>query len=237
MKNGNSAQETYLIVAPHHDDECIGAGGLLAKASEEGASTAVVIVFGGECGVPGKPTHTARRIRELEARKAGEVLGISQSFFLRFPDRSNIQASAVIDRLISVIRKTRPTVVLAPHPLERDYEHKIVSTAVREACWQAASPMKSKLGNPCEPIEALLFYEVWSPMQDPTLLLDISKLTDRKYSALRCHQSQLTTTDYEAASRGLAAYRGVMGFTGSHAEAYSVAFINDPLCLRLFSKR
>lgn len=62
--------ERLLVVAAHPDDESLGAGGLLARASERGISVRVVIASDGEGSHPDSPTHAPERLTEIRRREA-----------------------------------------------------------------------------------------------------------------------------------------------------------------------
>lgn len=54
-----------LVIAPHPDDESIGAGGTIARLAQAGAEVHVIVVTDGEAtiGSPHRPAETARRRR------------------------------------------------------------------------------------------------------------------------------------------------------------------------------
>lgn len=54
-----------VVLAPHPDDETLGAGGLLATAARAGLRTEVVLATLGEASHPGSPEHPPQRLAEL----------------------------------------------------------------------------------------------------------------------------------------------------------------------------
>lgn len=93
--------DRILIVAPHIDDESIGAGGYAIDAMANGAEVYVVFLTAGDCnrfsarlmnktlGPTASNYLTVGRTRIAEARKAMQLLGIAPDhyFFLGYPDR------------------------------------------------------------------------------------------------------------------------------------------------------
>ncbi len=81
---------TLVSFHAHPDDECIGCGGIMRKASEEGHRVVLVVATRGEHGeVPdgfladGEPLW---RRRVAETHDAAEILGVHRVEFLGYPD-------------------------------------------------------------------------------------------------------------------------------------------------------
>ena len=51
-----------LVLAPHPDDETLGAGGLLARLARDGVRCDVIVLTDGEGSHPDSPTHTPARL-------------------------------------------------------------------------------------------------------------------------------------------------------------------------------
>src|SRR5437764_1041883 len=93
--------DRILIVAPHIDDESIGAAGYAIDAMANGADVYVVFVTAGDCNRfsarlvnktldPTASSYlTVGRTRIAEAKHAMQLLGIAPDhyFFLGYPDR------------------------------------------------------------------------------------------------------------------------------------------------------
>jgi LmbE family N-acetylglucosaminyl deacetylase len=73
-----SSGGNWLVLAPHPDDETLGAGGLLATLAEKGIATWVAYLTWGEAshrGAPRWPSHRIARTRRAEAWCALRELG------------------------------------------------------------------------------------------------------------------------------------------------------------------
>lgn len=211
-----------LVLAPHHDDETIGCGGTLAGLAAAGAEILVSHVFDGSTGIAGLTTAACREARRAEAAAAAAVLGCRLLPGLDMPDRTLHEPRSLIRPLIALLRRTCPALLLGPHAGDRDHEHRLVAAAMEEAFWMAASPMFPELGAPCPPLSALLGYEVWTPIGDPALAVDIAAGAERKRAALSCYASQDHASGWPAGAMGLSAYRGTTLLGGGIAEAFTL---------------
>jgi N-acetylglucosamine malate deacetylase 2 len=110
--------QTLMVVLAHPDDESFPIGGTLAKAAATGHRVHLVTATRGEAGIPGKTAAETAVIRETELRRACAELGVEQLTFLDYrdgqlaiiPDRNGR------DRLLALMRQTRPDVVVTFGP-------------------------------------------------------------------------------------------------------------------------
>ena len=88
-----------LVIAPHPDDETLGAGGAIAQARKDGWHVTVVVVTNGDGFVeslrePGGPHPTGAALEQLgtrrakESRRGADALGVPSAdvIFLGYPD-------------------------------------------------------------------------------------------------------------------------------------------------------
>jgi LmbE family N-acetylglucosaminyl deacetylase len=147
-------------------------------------------------------------LRETEQTNAAKVVGVSDLYFLRYPDGS-VESTLELRRDISrVIRTVRPQRVLTQSP-ERNYDRIYAShpdhLAVGDAAVAAVYPdSRNPFAHP-----ALLDDEGLEPWSVPELwlmaggdipehareVIDITDNLDRKIAALRCHESQTADRD------------------------------------------
>jgi len=221
--NKKQMNKKVLVISPHQDDEVIGCGGLIARLVRDGSLVDVVYVLSGYSGIAGHNyKYQSIKKRENEARAACKKLGIHKFFFLRERDRETVYNTRLLKKIVNVIRKVKPNIVLAPHEDESDYEHKMVNRLTREAVWMAKSDYFLDKKITKWEYELILFYEVWTPIKQPNYYEDITKFIDSKISALKEYQSQNKVINYIDAVLGLNRYRGEMSRTGKYAEAYYI---------------
>jgi len=208
------------VVAPHPDDESIGAGGLIAAwTGRPGQSVEVVFLTQGEAGdrllrsgdlTPDeRETRFAEVIRKRrgEAGRALDILGASAHWLDGRDGALATEVPRLSDALKARFEVAPPDIVVTPFPADRHADHAAAARIVGRA--MTALPDRSPI----------LCYEVWSPAP-VNALFDISDTADAKWRAITSHESQITTTDYVAAAKGLATYRGISGGRNVLAEAF-----------------
>ncbi len=97
-----------VVVAPHPDDEVLGAGGLLALAASAGFDVTVVAVTDGGASHPGSPTLRADQLRALRPRESVAALaelGLhTEPVRLGVPDGHVAEhEDAITDALVAVV--------------------------------------------------------------------------------------------------------------------------------------
>lgn len=134
-KRGIMARKrTLLAVFAHPDDESFGIGGTLAHYARQGVRVVLVCATNGEAGEIADPSlatrETLAQVRQAELRCAARQLGIAEVIFLGYRDSGmkgspdnqhphaliNAPAEEVVSRLVGIIRRVRPDVVITFEP-------------------------------------------------------------------------------------------------------------------------
>ncbi len=174
-----------LAFAPHPDDAELLCGGTLARLAREGRRTAIIDLTRGEMGTKGSV-----ELRAAEAANAAEVLGVAVRENLGLPDSHLENTPATRAQLVSVIRRLRPQVVIAPAPRGRHPDHRVAAQLVRDACFLSGI-RKMDLGRePHRPRKLLHAITYREDHVKPTFVVDISAEFDTKLKAVACYQSQ-----------------------------------------------
>ena len=212
------------VIAPHPDDEVLGAGGTIARFADEGIEVSVLIVSG---HLPPLYPPEAFETTHREAEEALKILGASRWEFLQIPATMVHQIPvAELNRKISrFVRETNPEVVLLPFP-DRHIDHRTIFDASVVAC-RPVNDLAPKI---------VLAYETLSethwnvpgiePAFVPEFYVDISRYMDKKQAALNSYASQV----HSAPSRSVDACTALAKFRGSqngctYAEAFKVVRI------------
>lgn len=124
-----------LMVAPHPDDETVGAGGTLALHAQAGDPVTVLVVTDGRRSGAGglAPEEMARR-RKIEVREAVAELGLEPPVLLDRPEGA-WDADELEGVLATEIGRSR--VVYAPGPVDFHPEHlRVARTLARTGDFQ-----------------------------------------------------------------------------------------------------
>src|SRR5579859_2906531 len=121
-----------LAIAAHRDDVEQTCGGTLLKASQRGQCTGILDLTQGEMGTRGTAEDRAR-----EADDAAKILGVSWRRALDIPDGRVENTWENRLKVATVIRETRPRVVILPYWKGRHPDHYMASTLGYEACFLA----------------------------------------------------------------------------------------------------
>ena len=181
---------SMLVIAPHQDDEVIGAGGTLLLARQAGISTSIVFVTDGV--ITDQETRYSDDewigIRRNEAQEVCARLG-AEMHQLGISNRS-CQA-----RLSDLIAKSKPDVVLVPWLLDAPPKHRFANHLLYLA---------NQLGR-------LPDFQIWCYQVHNTVyanaFADVTAVAEGKLDLLRCYRSQNENCRrYDHQAMGLSAW-------------------------------
>jgi len=176
-----------LAIAAHRDDVELTCGGTLAKAAKSGHRVGIIDLTQGEMGTRGDAAT-----RAAEAERAAKTLGVAirVNAGLRDAHLENDEASR--KKIVALIRRAKPRVVILPFPVGRHPDHRIASELGRDACYLAglakyAPDAGGEAHRPHKILYSLAYRE--DPVK-PTFVVDISDVFETKMEAIRCYASQ-----------------------------------------------
>lgn len=187
-----------LAVYAHPDDPEVACGGTLARWAAAGCRVEVVLCNQGDKGSADPAVDRQRlvRTRTEEARRAGELLGVSAHHHLGYEDGGLYDGRALTAAIVAVIRASRPEVVVCPDPTAVFFgshyynhrDHRAVGWAALDAVAPAASSPHyfPDAGAPHRVTTVLM-----SGTLEPDVWVDITGSIDAKARALQCHESQV----------------------------------------------
>jgi len=202
----DSEVQRILAVLAHPDDVDFGAGGTIARWTDEGIEVTYCLVTDGDAGGFDRSVARAEipEIRRTEQRNAAKALGGEDVRFLGYPD-GRLELTLDLRRDISrVIRQVRPQRVLTQSP-ERNWVRMPAShpdhLTTGEAALRAIYPdSRNPFAFPGllaeEGLEPWEVAEVWVMAHPtPNHHVDVTDTFDRKIAALRAHVSQTAHMD------------------------------------------
>ncbi|WP_170439419.1 PIG-L deacetylase family protein [Ruegeria arenilitoris] len=215
-----------LIVAPHPDDEVLGAGGTMARMADAGREVHVVVVTRGK---PPKFTDEQVATTRREARNAHDLLGVTETHWMDF-DAAELSEHAHSDlngALGKLVRDIAPSLILAPHPgdIHMDHQLSFLSTLVASRPHQHDYPAN------------VLAYETLSetnwnapyltPAFVPNVFVDISDTIERKLEAFGKFESQVKQAPHERSVDSLRALATLRGATVHRSAAEGFVLVRS----------
>jgi bacillithiol biosynthesis deacetylase BshB1 len=182
-----------LALGAHPDDVELSCGGTVAKLAKQGRRVGIADLTRGELG-----TRGSREIRAAEAAEAARLLGVQVRENLGIPD-GNLETSLENRlKIVQIIRKYQPEVLLFPYPVDRHPDHERAHTLCREA-WFAAGLVKIETtldGRMQEPFRPRAYYHFmqWFEFK-PSFIIDITDEFDQRMQCVGAFKSQFYDPD------------------------------------------
>jgi LmbE family N-acetylglucosaminyl deacetylase len=193
-RTSESARRPALVMAPHPDDETLGAGATIMRKVDAGTPVHVLVVTDGSKSPPGDPCEVAA-LRSSELATARAVLGLAAGDVteLGFPDAELDPADdTLVDAISDVVAAMAPEEVLVTGVDDPHADHAALGLAARRAL--AGTRIR------------LLTYPVWQ-FERPVVLLrqvlhsgrpelvSTEGYLERKHTAVAAYASQLAARD------------------------------------------
>lgn len=177
-----------LAFGAHPDDVELGCGATIAKEIAAGKKVGIVDLTRGELG-----TRGSAEIRDKEAAKAAQILGVAVRENLRFRDGFFVNDEQHQLAIIEIIRKYQPDIVLCNAIDDRHIDHGKGSKLVSDACFLSGlRRIETKVDGQSQ--------EQWRPKQvyhyiqwkniEPDFVVDVSDFIDKKIDAVMAYSSQ-----------------------------------------------
>jgi len=186
----------WLVLAPHADDETLGAGALIAQAAAAGTLAAVVYLTDGSGSHPARNGRAGRLIatRQREAKLALRRLTLGRGnapIFLGWTDAAPETAGSpafarTCRRLGALCARLRVDVIATTAPQEPHCDHAAAAELARAVETTAGRRL------------AIAEYVVWGSLpvsRSHRALITMPMLPGARRGALAAHRSQLTTSN------------------------------------------
>jgi LmbE family N-acetylglucosaminyl deacetylase len=187
-----------LAVYAHPDDPEVACGGTLAKWAAEGTEVFLVVVNAGDKGSFDASTdpRALTEQRSAEVAEAAKVLSLAGVELLGVPDGEASNDLHLRARLVGLVRRYTPEVVIAPDPTAVFFGDSYVNHRDhRQVGWAVLDAVAPAAGSP------LYFPDQGQLHQVPIMLLsgtleadvwvDVSTAIDAKVAAVKCHASRV----------------------------------------------
>jgi N-acetylglucosamine malate deacetylase 1 len=171
-----------LVIAAHPDDEVLGMGATIKKLSKNNRVYLCVVSEGASAQYKNKKMI---QVRKESCKKSSKILGISEVFFLDFPDMQldSIPQLEINRSLEKIIAKIKPDVVYTTPSNDLNKDHKIVF----ESTLVVTRPLSSS-------VKEILSYELPGLIKtpfSPNVYIDITKEMSHKIKAFKMYKSEI----------------------------------------------
>lgn len=179
-----SRKEKIVVFSAHSDDFVIGAGGTIAKYTQQKNKVLTIVFSYGELSHPWLKQKIVKKMRYQETVNASRLLRCKTHFFDLKEGKfmEGYKGSTLKAELLNIIIKERPTKIFThshedPHPDHR---------AVHEITLEIFNELQEK--------PELYMYSIWNPVSFkthyPSLYVNVSKTFSLKLKALWKFKSQ-----------------------------------------------
>ncbi len=184
------SQVDILAVFAHPDDVELTVGGTMLKMKHLGYRTGVLDVTQGEMGTRGTVEG-----RAIEAVEAAKILKLDVRENLGLPDGHVFATDDERMKLVRVLRRMKPKVILThqlgdPHP---DHDH--IATLVRESARLSSMRRYDEASGDGRIDVPKVVHNIFSRRVEPSFIVDISEFLAEKMEAIRAHRSQFFDPD------------------------------------------
>lgn len=182
-----------LAFAAHPDDIEISCAGTLLHMKSLGKRIGIIDLTMGERGTRGNAN-----LRMEEASHAGTILQLSIRENLHLPDCFFSYSEESLQKIIHIIRKYQPEIVLANSLQDRHPDHGRAAKLVADACFYSGLPkIITEYQNQNQEAwrPANLFHYIQDFNLIPDFLIDISTYIEQKMEIISCFKSQFYSPD------------------------------------------
>ena len=177
-----------LAFGAHPDDVELGCGGTIAKEITLGKKVGIIDLTRGELG-----TRGSAEIRDQEANAAAVILGVAARENLNMRDGFFENDERHQMKIIQMIRKYQPEIVLCNAIEDRHIDHAKGSKLVSDACFLSGL---LKIETVLEGVNQMAWrpklvyhYIQWKNIA-PDFVVDITGFSDKKLAAIMAYRSQ-----------------------------------------------
>jgi bacillithiol biosynthesis deacetylase BshB1 len=172
-----------LAIAAHRDDVEQTCGGTLLRMRSLGVSTAILDLTRGEAGTRGSAED-----RAAEAAAAARILGAQWREALDIPDGRVENTWDNRLKVLEVLRRVRPRVVILPYWTGRHPDHYTTSILGYEACFLSGLAKIETGTAPHRPFK-IIYASLYADIR-PSFVVDITPFIEDRHRALMAYTSQ-----------------------------------------------
>ncbi len=177
-----------LAIGAHPDDIELSCGATIAKEISLGKKVGALDLTRGELG-----TRGSAEIRDEEAKEAAKILNLTIRENLAFADGFFTNDKEHQLKIIEIIRKYKPEIILCNAIDDRHIDHPKASKLVSNACFLSGlrkieTTLDNKIQEAWRP-KKIYHYIQWKNIK-PDFVVDVTDFIDIKLKAVKAYSSQ-----------------------------------------------
>jgi N-acetylglucosamine malate deacetylase 1 len=192
-----------LVLAPHPDDEILGAAGLIINGNNNNCHVTVVYLTSG--------SNIDSDTREKEARSVCDKANIDSIYFLHIEDGGIGNIDINTTDLQKIIDFCDPDIVSLPFIFDEHDDHVYTNKLISQVFFKNSQKVD------------FWAYQIYSSMP-ANVIIDITSIIEQKFDLMSMYKSQLNDFDFINWNKGLNAWnsRYLKSKKGKYAEQYFV---------------
>jgi LmbE family N-acetylglucosaminyl deacetylase len=217
-----------MIIAPHPDDEVLGAGGTLLRRKAEGAKVAWLIVT----SITAKAGYGGDKIkqREDEIKRITKLFDFDSVFQLNFPTTQldQVSMSDLVAGISNAFKVFEPDEIFVPHPSDVHTDHRMVFDAAASCTKWFRYPS----------IKRVLAYETMSETDfglgtsqafRPNVIINIEPYLTDKLRAMDIYTSELGEFPFPRSHKAIQALATLRGAASGFVAAEAFELLRERL--------
>jgi LmbE family N-acetylglucosaminyl deacetylase len=188
-KDNETPPERILVLAPHPDDEVLGAGGSLNRYHKAGSEIMVVYMTDGSAADSNADAEKMIRVRFEETQTIARNYGF-KLMRLDYKDGALEVTDASVKAVMDILHEFKPGRVYLPSFLDSHRDHFTTNLILCEVLKNSGS------------VNAEIFgYEISTNIPFPNYAVDITDQFEKKTEMVFVYKSQTAIFDYEQLCR------------------------------------
>ncbi|PAV31299.1 hypothetical protein CIL05_01210 [Virgibacillus profundi] len=177
--------QRILILAPHMDDETIGAGATLKLHANNGAQINCAMITDGSNSQSDLDRQELSKTRKLEMEKVKDILGITKMYYLDLPDSSFKSNENSQNKLNEIIQEVQPDIIYCTPFVDAHIDHTNTTKLLADTL--------KKMDYPC----GVRLYEINCPIPplEINCVIDVTTTMKYKKEAISVFSSQQIAFD------------------------------------------
>lgn len=184
-----------LAIGVHPDDVELGCAGTILKNIKQGKQIGILDLTRGELGTRGTPEQ-----RLIEATDAAKILGVHTRENLELKDGFFENNEETLKKIITVIRKYQPEIVLCNAVEDRHPDHGRSAKLTSDACFLSGlrkieTTLNGETQKEWRP--KYIFHYIQDRFLQPNFVFDISDEMETKLESVLAYKSQFHNPDWK----------------------------------------